>query len=591
MKKIIISILTMASLLAGATLYAGPARPRPFTVAQPDGSTITVQMHGDEFHHWITDASGNRIERGEDGYFHAVTRDETAHARKAAERRRSMNSKRISAPRKSVSGTSDHFLVVLVSFRDEGFTKSAQNFSDMLNKPGYSYNGATGSVLDYFNDNSMGVFQPNFDVVGPVTVSRNANYYGANDTYGDDKHPALAFWEACRELDGEVDFSDYDLDGDGYVDNIFFFYAGYGEADGAPANTIWPHQWYFSEASYYDDGIGDLEFDGVTIESYACSSEFEGNSGAKIAGIGSFCHEFAHVIGLPDFYDIDYEDNGEGIGMLNYSLMDYGNYNNESRTPPYLTAIERSLLGWMEITPWTGSGIRTVPGIQNNVAYRVDTSNDGEFYVFETRNGKGWDSKLIDDYEGHSTVSTGLLVYHVDMSSNKVSGRVTAASLWEEMAINMYGNHQCCYVVSADPDFYYYDEVLFAGSSHVYAFNADTDPAPLMWSGEDAGFGLYDIAFNGNEVTLKLISGTAEPLFAAGINCIANPGQGLYAAGSEFALELTDSSNPPASVKWYFDGAEVSSKVTLASGEHVVNAVLTYGDGTTETLEQKILAE
>lgn len=591
MKKIIISILTIASLLAGAELFAGPARPRPFTVTQPDGSTVTVQMHGDEFHHWITDASGNMIERGEDGYYHAVTRDETALARKAAERRRSTNSRRIAAPRKTVSGTGDHFLVVLVSFQDKGFTKTAQDFSDMLNKTGYSYNGATGSVRDYFNDNSMGVFQPNFDVVGPVTVSRNANYYGANDSDGEDKHAAQAFWEACCELDGDVDFSDYDLDGDGYVDNIFFFYAGYGEADGAAASTIWPHQWSFFEASYYDDGVGDLEFDGVTIDSYACSSEFEGDSGAKIAGIGSFCHEFAHVIGLPDFYDIDYEDNGEGIGMLNYSLMDYGNYNNESRTPPYLTAMERSLLGWMEITPWTGSGNRTVPGIQNNVAYRIDTPNDGEFYVFETRNGKGWDSKLIDDYEGHSTVSTGLLVYHVDMSSNKVSGRVTAKSLWEEWAINMYGNHQCCYVVAADPDFYYYDEVLFAGSSDVHAFNADTDPAPMMWSGEDPGFGLYDIAFNGNEVTLKLISGTAEPLFADGINCISNPGRGLYATGSEFALELTDSSNPPASVKWYFDGTEVSGKVTLASGEHVVNAVLTYGDGTTETLEQKLLAE
>ena len=105
MKKIIISILTIASLLAGAELFAGPARPRPFTVTQPDGSTVTVQMHGDEFHHWITDASGNMIERGEDGYYHAVTRDETALARKAAERRRSMNSRRIAAPWNDTSTT------------------------------------------------------------------------------------------------------------------------------------------------------------------------------------------------------------------------------------------------------------------------------------------------------------------------------------------------------------------------------------------------------------------------------------------------------------------------------------------------------
>ena len=202
-----------------------------------------------------------------------------------------------------------------------------------LNKPGYSDNGATGSARDYYYDNSNGVFEPIFDVYGPIKLSQNMAYYGANDSSGNDKNPEQAVKEACQAIDNIVDFSNYDLDGDGEVDLVYMVYAGKGEADGGSSNTIWPHQWNLSSA-----GVN-LILDGKTVDRYACGSELNGSG--SIDGLGTICHEFGHAMGLPDFYDTDYDTNGQGRTLLDYSLMDSGSYNNDGWTPPYLNMEER----------------------------------------------------------------------------------------------------------------------------------------------------------------------------------------------------------------------------------------------------------
>ena len=191
-------------------------------------------------------------------------------------------------------------LVILVNFADKSFVvpdpKAA--FSRLLNTEGYNENGGTGSARDYFRASSNGQFNPNFDVVGPYTLPNTMAYYGGNDSDDYDLRPADMVIHACSLANEFVNFADYDIDNDGYVDNVFIYYAGFNEAEGANENTVWPHRWVVYSGNY----TGSKVFDGKTVYDYACTSELKGSSGSTMCGIGTFTHEFGHVIGLPDHY-------------------------------------------------------------------------------------------------------------------------------------------------------------------------------------------------------------------------------------------------------------------------------------------------
>ncbi|MCQ2188109.1 MAG: M6 family metalloprotease domain-containing protein [Bacteroidales bacterium] len=509
MKRIV--TLIFAALLSAVSFNATAtiAYPYPVKVTQPDGSVITLQIHGDEFHHWIT-SEGKVMELNADGFY----RPATGHA--ALQSLSTSRMTRENAAPQAVSsainrGENLHFLVVLVQFDDLKFTVDSPNeaFSELLNGADYKANGGTGSVKEYFVENSNNVFKPVFDVVGPVTVSERYSYYGSNAD-GDDAHAALAFWEACQRIKDDVNFEDYDLDNNGVVDNIFFYYAGHNEAELAGADYIWPHKWDFSTAKRADTSIGNLSIDGKTLGTYACTSELKGKSGTVMCGIGTFCHEFSHVLGLPDFYDTDYESNGSAAyAMGPFSLMSEGNYNNDGRTPPALTAVEREILGWMaEIPEWTQAGVKTVPDIMSNQAFKTGTNIDGEYFVYETRGGSDWDAPLG---------AKGLLIYHVDRSSNRVSGLTTAASLWNSGKINAYGAHPCCQPMPACGSFKSTGRIVYPGADNVTAFNVGS-PSPMVdWSGNQTGRSVTDIRYANDEVTLtfgletgKTVSGTVK---------------------------------------------------------------------------------
>jgi len=194
---------------------------------------------------------------------------------------------------------SKRFLVLLVQFNDLYFSVSNSNlaFTRMLNQEGYSENGGTGSVRDYYYENSSGAFAPEFDVIGPITLSKSVRYYGANkedggEMYERSQEMVIEAAQLARQQYG-VNFSQYDNDGDGIVDNVFVFFAGHNEAEGGPDYTIWPHAWNV----YYENVV----YDGVRLSSYACASELRGHQGTTMAGIGTYCHEFGHVLGMPDF--------------------------------------------------------------------------------------------------------------------------------------------------------------------------------------------------------------------------------------------------------------------------------------------------
>ena len=613
MKKIIATIL--AALCCISAAMAVPAYRGLIRHTQPDGSVISIRLHGDEFGHWVTDASGQVLEMDADGYYRPASTAAAASRRAAAQIRRAAANSRRRSPAKAgiASGTNKHFLVILVQFTDIKFANEStaqQDFTNLLNQEGYSVNGGTGSARDFYSDNSHGVFKPVFDVYGPVTLDNNRAYYGENDSSGNDKKPEYAVKEGCQKVNSEfnVDFSQFDNDGDGEVDLVFMYYAGNGEADSDVEDSIWPHQWELSSG-----GIS-LTIDGKTVDKYACTNEIVGYGTyeGQMCGIGTACHEFGHAMGLPDFYDTDYDNqNGLSAGMFSFSTMDSGSYNNDGRTPPYFTIEERIMLGWINASDafreFSTSGTYTIETVDNNIAYKTPTDQDGEYFVYECRGSNGWDAGLP---------SHGLIVTHVDKSSRKVTiyngsteiTNQTAGQLWSNWtaynAINENGSHPCCYVVPAADQsnlmfgytyysqyqtYYFRDSynawIPFPTTRNNVTYNSFT---ARSWNGVDSDIQLSNISYSNDQVTLY----ATVPSSTLNYNVIANPGNGVYTAGSSFALELeTSEAQPVSSVQWYLDDEPVSgSSVTLSAGEHLIEAHLTLQNGSSKILELTVQA-
>lgn len=565
-------ILTLALLLAGVlAARAVPAYPRPVTVVQPDGSTVTIRLHGDENFHWITNESGEFMEYDEQGFLQRVS-EASVMARAAASPYRLAQHRNVGPQRaSSMSLGQKRFLVVLIEFSDKEFTKSRQDFYNLVNQEGYN---GTGSVLDYYNAQSRGMFQPVWDVFGPVKASGKMADYGGNVS-GSDKNPDGLLAEALMALNGQVDYSVYDNDGDGYVDNVFYFYAGYSEAEGGGSDCIWPHEWTL-QGNY-----SSLVLDGKRFDSYSCSSELTGRSGSNIVGIGACCHEFGHALGLPDFYDTNYETNGQADYTPGpFSLMDSGCYNNNSRTPPNMSALEKYMLEWMD-EPQTLSvpGQYSMGSITSNKAFMLPADVKGEYFIFESRDGTGWDAYI--NYYAPNTPVQGMVVYQVDRSSNKVTGSIRASSLWKYNKLNAYAVHPCYRIIPAR-DSYRHDR-------WVYPSGSVKDYTPEPWSEKDLGLWLRDISYSNGISSFTLVGPESSGI---GIKIISSPKK-YYSVGDVFTLTLSSDGDTPSSVKWYFDGSRTSdSSVTLVSkGAHSVKAILTYGDNSTEEIERVIIVQ
>ena len=413
MKKL---TLSLTILLLTLSTFAVPAYRGWQTKTQPDGTTIQVRLIGDEFHHYWQDQAGNVVKCDSLGYWRVVESQPTPATIKA---RRQASAMLQSRPKKAVGSVdlAPRGLVILVNFKDVSFnaanTQSAMN--DLMNADSYTYNGATGSVRKYFSDQSEGQYTPQFDVVGPVTLPNNMAHYGGNDAYGDDKLPGDMVVEACSIANAQhaVDFTQYDHDKDGYVDFVYLIYAGKGEADGGADETIWPHNWSLDGARYWNNCSytpAQSRFDGKYINNYACSGELNGRSGAR-TGIGTIAHEFGHVIGLPDLYDINYGQNYEDEATPGaWHIMDGGSYNNDGKTPPNYTIYDKYFLGWKTpINPGaTAQNLSLIANGQSGYqGYQIATSNSllsttntNTVYYIENRQQSGWDKHL----PGHGLV-------------------------------------------------------------------------------------------------------------------------------------------------------------------------------------------
>ena len=286
MKKIVI---LLCSCLLSLSAWAVMASPEPFEYTKADGTKVMARVYGDEFHSYIESLDGELLE----GSKSVEMIEEANQVRRV---RRVQQGAGVSA---FPAFGSPRSLVLLVGFADLDFGEKQSDFQNLLTQSGYNHNGAVGSCRDYYIASSDSLFSPQFDCYGPYKLSRNMGYYGANEGKSNSAHAADMVAEACQMAhEAGVNFKDYDVNGDGILDNVFIFYAGHNEAEGGGAATIWPHQ---SNISYLN-----IRLDGVLLASYACTSEYKGNSGSTRCGVGTFCHEFGHVIGQPDFYDTDY---------------------------------------------------------------------------------------------------------------------------------------------------------------------------------------------------------------------------------------------------------------------------------------------
>lgn len=452
MKKL---YLMLSMLFAfGAAANAIPAKKLQKVITLTNGTQVSVELRGDEYLSWW---------EGTDGTAYRATADDTVfeafdlEAQKpaaAARRARAEQGRvaRLARVKNSLKGADDKMrglggdhitykgvkkgLVVLVDFKNKKFADGhdLEYYKNVINGKDFSdeEEGYVGSVRDYFLAQSNGQFELDFDVVGPVTMSKNYGYYGNDGAYQKDEKVYEMIKEACDGIQDKVNLKDYDWDGDGEADQVFFLYAGLGQASGGSAGTIWPHE---SELRYWPCGV--LSYSTGKINTYACANELQpetqGSSRYISAGIGTICHEFSHCLGFADMYDTT---GGGGYGMSVFDVMDQGSYNGNGFVPCNYTAFERIYAGWVEaielIDPATVKDMKSVSDYGRPfIMYNYKNTN--EYFLMENRQNTGWDKGLYG--------SNGLLIVHV----NYVPSR------WANNSVNSSAEKiQCCTVVNAD---------------------------------------------------------------------------------------------------------------------------------------------
>ena len=474
--KIKLLLFFILFILLPFSLFAKPADRRVRNVKQSDGSILRIFQTGDEFFHYYCTEDGAPVVRGENGDFYYATLSEqgelvsanflahnkeernvtelsllTANANKGMEE----TLRKIAKKRKAVStkgvASSDSFSeyglnqsikpigeinvpVILVQFKDEKFTYNKEIIEKNYNGSNFVglHGKGIGSVRDYFINQSDSIFRPNFVVLDVVTLSNNMEYYGGNDSRGEDKNPEEMIIEACVALDSKVDFSIFDNNDDGEVEFVYCIYAGYAESSGAPGNTVWPHKWTLASKNQV------IKLDGVAINTYAASSELafykdsEGINGPQLDGIGSCCHEFSHCLGLPDFYDTSGRTYSN-FGMDFWDLMDYGCYSNDGYVPIGYSAYERDFMGWRELQTITERGFYSLEALTSGgVGYKVvNNANNDEYYILENRQAEGFDSYIFN---------SGMLIVHVDYSK----------SAWMDNEVNYNLARQRYTIIPAD---------------------------------------------------------------------------------------------------------------------------------------------
>ena len=503
MKKL---YLMLSMLFAfGAAANAIPAKKLQKVVTLTNGTQVSVELRGDEYLSWWEGTDGTAYRAtADDAVFEAFDLEAQKPAA-AARRARAEQGRvaRLARVKNSLKGADDKMrglggdhitykgvkkgLVVLVDFKNKKFADGhdLEYYKNVINGKDFSdeEEGYVGSVRDYFLAQSNGQFELDFDVVGPVTMSKNYGYYGNDGAYQKDEKVYEMIKEACDGIQDKVNLKDYDWDGDGEADQVFFLYAGLGQASGGSAGTVWPHE---SELRYWPCGV--LSYSTGKINTYACANELQpetqGSSRYISAGIGTICHEFSHCLGFADMYDTT---GSGGYGMSVFDVMDQGSYNGNGFVPCNYTAFERIYAGWVEAieleSPATVKDMKSVSDYGRPfIMYNYKNTN--EYFLMENRQNTGWDKGLYG--------SNGLLIVHV----NYVPSR------WANNSVNSSAEKiQCCTVVNAD------------GSRENTQYSLQGDLYPY----EVKGVTMNDEFTDDSEPAAKLYTKNSDNSYALGI--------------------------------------------------------------------------
>lgn len=536
--KIVVAFVAMVFVIAA---FAAPANRCWQECVVSDGTTCLLRLVGDEcFHYWETESGTLAIEQP-DGTFvltdQPVPLPETDLIRKAA-RADNQPNRAINTPTQPQRG-----LLILVQFADTKFQAANDSlaFVDMLNKAGYNYDGASGSAADYFKAQSNNQYAPVFDIFGPVTLANNVKYYGEQNSSGSvhDMYIADFVIDAVNAAQKSgCDFSLYDGDNDGYVDIVYLLYAGRGQADGGATETIWPHNWQmknaYSNTHNYITSLAFLakKYDGKKINNYACSAEL--NKSDKRSGIGTFCHEFSHVLGLPDYYPTtsNCANRGKNYTPGAWSVMDQGLYNNSGKTPPNYSAADKYFMGWAtpkhlpkdkqtDITLTTDYGdAYQITG--TDAVIPKGFKSEQRIWYLENRQKIGWDAYL----PGH-----GLCIWEVAYNTSN----------WKD---NKPNNDTVGYTIvtagnQTRPYLPYKDKSGGSSYNSTTPFPGTTGKKTFTAA---EGCALSAITENAGTITFKYNGGTPAPTeypyeFLT-TNCTVEEGDGMVATGSPLELQL-----------------------------------------------------
>ena len=582
MRRITLSLML---LFTATVLFAIPARRGQWrTITLADGTEVRAQLCGDEHLRYMQTADGQCYVWNGSAY--DVADMPALQAKAQLRRAKADNVRRARAPRR-VGGAGKVYsgkkkgLVILVQFPagnnswgslgtkavsfQAGHDKAL--YERMLNEPGFTHaDGVNGSVKDYFKEQSGGTFELDFDVYGPVTLAHDYSYYGTdNGGDGNDAYPEEMVIEAVNAVQQGVDFSPYDWDGNGEVDQVYVLYAGLGQANGGSANTIWPHEWQLSKSGYsltVNNG-------NVKIDTYACGPELQPERDEDdsptgrylLDGIGTFCHEFSHCLGLPDMYDTSYKADG----MYCWDLMDYGSYLNNGYTPCGYTSYEKMFVGWLtpkELTTTDQTVTALRPLSEGGDAYIIyNDAHKDEFYMLENRQRVGFDSALP---------GTGLLVLHVDYDK----------TIWETNKVNSVSTRQRCTVVPADGSTEYltqvtrdgqtydaYDYVKMSGDPYPYQDNDsltnNSFPAATLYNTNTDGKRMMN---KGIHAITQNADGTVSFNYkAVSTTTGGSGGNWQYAAGTVLFHETFDNCNGTGGNKAARNGDIWSGTVATAS--------------------------
>jgi M6 family metalloprotease-like protein len=589
MKRLYFIGLTLIALCLALNSYGVPAKPGIIEFEQPNGYVLNITLHGDEFVHWAQTTDGYTILQNKDGYYVYACQDKEGNLKLSEqiahnpEDRLILEMAYVSGLKQDLrfskqqindtfkawrgngktpkmggfptTGTND-LIMILANFSDTQTNYGQSDFDNYMNQTGYS---GYGSFKDYYMEVSYGQLIVNTTVTVWVTVPNTHDYYGPQSKW------SQFVRDAVQAADSQVDFSQFDNDGDGVVDGVAVIHQGRGQESSGNTNDIWSHNSHLSY-NYY------VNLDGVQIDAYTVQPEL--NASNSMSTIGVMCHEFGHNLGAPDYYDTDYATNGEYDGTGKWDVMANGSYNLSGKSPAHHNPYTKwKYYGW--ITPTLIDAEQTVT-MENSAENSTDfyyymTPSSDEFWLLENRQKIGFDSYV----PGH-----GLVVYHADESHINYyyySNSINAGS--------HQGFYPVCAFASGNPPATYGNinsgSTPFPGMLNNTEFTDFTTPSSTSWAGSATGKPITNIVETGTTISFDFMAdvfvatftvtenGSGDPITNASVT-VGN--QSVYTDASGVAiLSLLDGTYDYTVSKYGY--IDATGSITI-SGNDVTESVI-----------------